>query len=80
VHVGKKIKNKKRKMRLERWDSVLDEGRKKKVKIKLQEDPSIYDPGNNSFQRIQSDMQRKSRGAPKGLPNFKKKDVRTRYA
>jgi hypothetical protein len=57
-------------MHLDRWDSHLDQGKMKKVKEAR--DPQIYfpttstEPKKNIFQRIQTGVQKMSRGKPKG--------------
>jgi hypothetical protein len=70
----KKEKARKRSMHLDRWDSSLDQGTTKKVKIAVEEAPVIYnDPKSNPFHRIQSGMQKMNRGRAKGSHDQGKK-------
>jgi ubiquitin C-terminal hydrolase len=68
--IVKQDRSRKRKMHLDRWDSHLDQGKMKKVKEAR--DPQIYfpttstEPKKNIFQRIQTGVQKMSRGKPKG--------------
>ena len=75
MQFDKRERSRKRKMYLDRWDSMLDEGKKKKVREK-KELPvmAILDPKLNPFHRIQSSMQRMNRGKAKGMhrQNMKK--------
>lgn len=64
----KRERSRKRKMYLDRWDSMLDEGKKKKVKEKKEAlQMVVLDPKHNPFHRIQSGMQRMNQGKAKGL-------------
>jgi ubiquitin C-terminal hydrolase len=63
--MDKKESNRKRKMYLDRWDAMLDQGQTKKVKEKTDSiEPTT--PKKNVFQRIQSSVQRMNRGRAKG--------------
>ena len=67
--IEKHNRKKKRKMHLDRWDSHLDQGRMKKIKSKANDNPhetSSKAPKKNIFQKIQSSVQKMSRGKPKG--------------
>lgn len=73
--IDKQNRSRKRKMHLDRWDSHLDQGRMKKVKSKVDANPhetSSKAPKKNIFQRIQSGVQKMSRGKPKGI-GFRRK-------
>jgi len=60
-------RSKKRKMHLDSWDAMLDEGKKKKVKQKKEATSmAVTEPKNNPFHRIQSGMQIMNRGKAKG--------------
>jgi len=70
--IEKQNRVRKRTMHLDRWDSHLDQGKQKKVKINSGSDlyeATSVDPKKNVFQRIQSSVQRMSRGKPKGNSN-----------
>jgi hypothetical protein len=72
----KEEKSKKRKMHLDRWDSVLDLGRTKKVK-KNADNASTFNsenPKKNAFQRIQAGIQQMNKGKAKGLFRRKPND------
>mmetsp|Transcript_4357 Transcript_4357/g.4940 ORF Transcript_4357/g.4940 Transcript_4357/m.4940 type:complete len:1146 (+) Transcript_4357:22-3459(+) len=79
-HIVKKIvkqdRSRKRKMHLDRWDSLLDQGKMKKVKEvpKTPTYPSTSrGPKDNIFQMIQSGVQKMNRGKPKG--QFRRKSI-----
>jgi ubiquitin carboxyl-terminal hydrolase 36/42 len=67
--LDKNERSRKRKMHLDRWDALLDQGKNKKVKIKstAENHTMSSDPAKNIFQRIQSGVQRLGRGKAKGM-------------
>jgi len=71
----KKSQLQKRKMRLDKWDSVLDEGKKKKVKTKTDGASAMVplSPKENPFHRIQSSLQKMQKGRRKGSSGAKGK-------
>ncbi|KAL7511818.1 hypothetical protein ACHAXN_008748 [Cyclotella atomus] len=60
-------RSRKRGMHLDKWDAAIDEGRKKKIKIKNPDLESMMRSTSNSFQRMQRDFQRMSKGKAKGF-------------
>jgi ubiquitin carboxyl-terminal hydrolase 36/42 len=65
----KQDSTRKRKMHLDRWDALLDQGRQKKVKSATNRTPETEtsaNPMKNRFHQIQSGVQRMVRGKPKG--------------
>ena len=71
----KEEKVRKKSMLLDRWDSMLDQGKMKKVKTGEKALPftPISDTKSNPFHRIQSGMQSMNRGRAKGLHRQDKK-------
>jgi len=65
----KQERSRKRRMFLDRWDSILDQGKTKKVKRDQETKYSFgnQNPKKNVFQRIQSGIQSMNRGKAKGL-------------
>jgi hypothetical protein len=61
--------DRKRKMHLDRWDSLLDQGKQKKVKTKTPETTNQLskEPKFNPFSRLQSSIQKFNIGRAKGL-------------
>lgn len=61
--------DRKRKMHLDRWDSLLDQGKQKKVKTKTLETTNQLskEPKFNPFSRLQSSIQKFNIGRAKGL-------------
>jgi len=59
-------RSRKRKMHLDKWDAMIDEGKRKKVKVKNPENENLLKKVSDSFQYIQRDMQRKNKGHAKG--------------
>lgn len=62
-----KEKDRKRKMYLDRWDSALDTGRSKKIKVKEQSSYDTSTPKENPFHRIQASLMSFKKGKPKGV-------------
>jgi hypothetical protein len=80
--IDKQNRSRKRKMHLDRWDSHLDQGKLKKVKTTSNvsaHQTSSTAPKKNIFQRIQSGVQRMSRGKPKGLMRRKFKNRKGKF-
>jgi hypothetical protein len=76
--MDKEEKSLKRKMHLDRWDSVLDQGRTKKMKKNADNSSAMTseNPRKNAFQRIQAGLQRMNKGKAKGLFRRKANDER----
>lgn len=71
----KKEKDRKRKLYLDRWDTELDTGRKKKIRVKMPKPEDVSDRGGeNPFQRLQASLLSLKKGRPKGaLVSMKKR-------
>eukprot|EP00934_Nitzschia_sp_Nitz4_P004101 Nitzschia sp. Nitz4//scaffold33_size148984//111651//114677//NITZ4_002942-RA/size148984-processed-gene-0.177-mRNA-1//-1//CDS//3329548469//4091//frame0 len=68
-NMEKSEKSRKRKMHLDRWDALLDQGKTKKVKKEQSPVASTgsQEPKKNMFQRLQSGIQKMNRGKAKGM-------------
>lgn len=69
VDMAKKDNIRKKKMHLDRWDSLLDQGKRKKVKsvnAEMMQDMN-KDPKANPFHRIQLGIQKMNKGRAKGF-------------
>mmetsp|Transcript_17298 Transcript_17298/g.26198 ORF Transcript_17298/g.26198 Transcript_17298/m.26198 type:complete len:906 (-) Transcript_17298:1-2718(-) len=69
VDMAKKDNVRKKKMHLDRWDSLLDQGKRKKVKnvnAELMQDMN-KEPKANPFHRIQFGIQKMNKGRAKGF-------------
>lgn len=70
----KNEKERKRKMYLDRWDSELDAGRKKKIRVKMPRPEEVSAQGENPFHRLQASLLSLKKGRPKGaLVSMKKR-------
>lgn len=80
--IEKQSRSRKRKMHLDRWDSYLDQGKLKKVKSAsnaTSHETTSKSTKRNVFQRIQSGVQRMSRGKPKGFIRRKFKNRKGKF-